>query len=299
LEHLLSSWNEINERLNSARHILLLTDYDGTLTPIVARPELAVLPPEIKLILRALAEQSHFTLGVISGRALEDLKERVGIPGIIYAGNHGLEIEGPGIKFVNPVAEELRPVLRVMHYILGRSLKTIKGVFVENKGLSLTVHYRQAEERRAGEVESVVRDVIGGSEALGKARLTHGKKVYEVRPDIAWDKGKAVKLLMKRYGKGGRNSGLVPIYLGDDLTDEDAFKAIEGYGQGLSVLIGESNTPSHARFFLKSPAEVAVFLKMLLAGGRRGFKLLSRRVDIPPRYSHKLIMERTTVRISG
>lgn len=272
MEHLLSVWTKVAKRLKGARHILLLADYDGTLTPIVDRPELASLTPEVRRLLQALARQSRFTLGVISGRALADLKGKVGISGIVYAGNHGLEMEGPGIRFVSPVAEELAPLLRVIHYVLSRTLGTIKGVFVENKGLSLSVHYRLVEKRRAAEVERIVRQVVGGAEATGKAKITSGKKVYEVKPAVAWDKGKAIKLVMKRYGRGGRNSGLLPIYLGDDLTDEDGFKVIENYGSGVSVFVGEAEQPSAARYFLRSSEEVATFLGMLLNGARRGFR---------------------------
>ena len=272
LEHLLSVWPEVVNQLRVARHILLLTDYDGTLTPIVERPELANLSEETRQLLRGLARQRHLTLGVISGRALGDLREKVGIGGIVYAGNHGLEIEGPGISFVNPVAEELKPILRIMHYVLSRALGTIRGVFVENKGLSLSIHYRLVGEQRAGEVEGIVKKVVGGAEAAGQAKITSGKKVYEVRPAVTWDKGKAIKLLMKKYGKGGRNSGLLLIYLGDDLTDEDGFKVIQCYGSGLSVLVGEEEKPTNAKYFLKSPAEVAMFLGMLLELARKGFR---------------------------
>jgi trehalose 6-phosphate phosphatase len=272
LEHLLSVWPEVVDRFRVATHILLLTDYDGTLTPIMERPELANLAESMRLMLEALARRYDFTVGVISGRALADLKEKVGISGIIYAGNHGLEIEGPGISFVNPVAEELKPLLFIMHHVLNRSLGAIRGVFVENKGLSLSIHYRLAREHRADEVEGIVKKVVGNAEATGKAKITSGKKVYEVRPAVAWNKGKAVKLLMKKYGKGGRSSGLLPIYLGDDLTDEDGFQVIQGYGTGLSVFVGEEARSSSAQYFLKSPAEVAVFLEMLLEQARRGLR---------------------------
>ncbi len=274
LEHLLSVWSDVATQLRGARHILFLTDYDGTLTPIVDRPELANLSEDVKRLLRSLARQRRLTLGVISGRALPDLKGKVRISGIIYAGNHGLEIEGPGISFVNPVAEEIKPILRIMHYVLNRALKTIKGVFVEDKGLSLSVHYRLAEERQARDVERIVKQVVGGAEATGKAKMTSGKKVYEVRPAVTWDKGKAIKLLMKKYGKGGRKSGLLPMYLGDDLTDEDGFRVIEGYGAGLSVFVGEPGQRSTARYFLKSPAEVATFLDILLEQARKDFRWL-------------------------
>jgi len=264
LEHLLSVWPVVAKQLGDAKHILLLTDYDGTLTPIVEKPEMANLSAEMKDLLQALAQQHRVRLGIISGRALADLKDKVGISGISYAGNHGLEIEGPGISFVNPIAEELKPILLIMHYMLDRTLETIRGVFVENKGLSLSVHYRLADTQRTADVERIVKHVVGGVEAAGKAKIVSGKKVFEVRPAVAWNKGKAIKLLMKKNGKGGQGSGLLPIYIGDDVTDEDGFKVIESYGSGLSVFVGEQTRQSTAQYFLKSPAEVFIFLATLL-----------------------------------
>ena len=104
------------------------------------------------------------------------------------------------------------------------SLSSIKGVLVEDKGITLSVHYRQVEEEIAGDIRRIVEKIVTGPVALGMVKITTGKKVIEVRPAVNWDKGKAIRLLMKRYGKGGRNSGLLPIYLGDDRTDEDGFQ---------------------------------------------------------------------------
>lgn len=264
MEYLLSVWPKVAARLKAARHILLLTDYDGTLTPIVERPELADMPERTRQVLRALARQHRFRIGIISGRALAELKDRVGISGIIYAGNHGLEIEGLGVNFTNPLAEEVKPVLRVLYQVLSKALGAIKGVLVEDKGLTLSVHYRLVEESQIEEVKSIFERYIGGAQAAGQVRITTGKKVYEVRPAIDWDKGKTIKFLMKKYGKGGRKSGLVPLYFGDDTTDEDGFKVIEAYGDGISVFIGVPNPHGSARYFLKSPAEMTEFLALLL-----------------------------------
>ena len=272
MEHLLSAWPKVIKQLRSARHILLLLDYDGTLTPIVERPELANLPEGVKQLLQALVRQRRLTLGVISGRALVDLKEKVGIRGIIYAGNHGLEIEGAGISFVNPLAEEFKPILRLMRYVLSQALGAIKGVLVEDKGLTLSVHYRQVAADKSTEVKGVFDRIAGGAATLGKIRITSGKKVYEIRPALAWDKGKAIKMLMKKYGKGGRKSGLLPVYIGDDLTDEDGFRVIENYGSGISVFVGERDYHTSARYFLESPDEVAKFLSLLLEQAQRDFR---------------------------
>ena len=264
MEHLFSIWPEVARRLKAARHVLLLSDYDGTLTPIVDRPELADLPAGTRQLLRALAQRHRFTVGIISGRALSDLKQMVGIGSIVYAGNHGLEIEGPGISFINPLAEEMKPVLRVIHQVLSNALHTVRGALVEDKGLSLSVHYRLVEEEEVEEAKTVFERILRMPHLSGKVKITSGKKVHEVRPAVDWDKGKAIKLLMKRYGKGGRRSGLLPVYLGDDLTDEDGFGAIERHGDGLTVFVGGESDSTTARYFLRSPDEVERFLSMLL-----------------------------------
>jgi trehalose 6-phosphate phosphatase len=270
MEHLLSVWPKILEQTQKSKHILFLTDYDGTLTQIVEKPELAVLSDEIRQLLQDLARQRNITIGVISGRALADLKEKVSLSGIIYAGNHGFEIEGPGWVFTNPIAEEIRPFFRIIHQVLTLTLRSIKGVLVENKGLSLSVHYRQVEEEATVDVKKLVERAVSVPAARGIFKVTQGKKVYEVRPAANWDKGKAIRLLMKKFGKGGRQSGLLPIYLGDDLTDEDGFQVIEKYGQGISVHIGEYQNNSLARYYLKSPEEVGQFLSKLLGYAQRG-----------------------------
>ncbi|MFH1382097.1 MAG: trehalose-phosphatase [Chloroflexota bacterium] len=272
MENLLTAWSKVIEQFKKADHVLLLLDYDGTLTPIVGRPEEATLSDDMRQLLQALAHQNHLRVGIISGRALTDLKNKVKIDNIIYAGNHGLEIEGPGVRFVNPLAEEIRPVIRIITQVLERTLNTIKGVVVEDKGLTLSVHYRQVDEDKATEVKDTFNRVVGGAEAIGQVRVTTGKKVYEVRPAADWDKGKAIKLLMRKYGKGGRESGLLPVYLGDDLTDEDGFKVIGKYGNGISILVSEVERETAACYFLKSPAEVGRFLNLLLEQAKRGLR---------------------------
>jgi len=143
-------------------------------------------------------------------------------------------------------------------------------VLVEDKGVTMSVHYRQVDEKKVKDVESLVSRAVNGPTSRGLFKVTAGKKVYEVRPAVNWDKGKAIRLLMKKYGKGGRNSGLLPIYLGDDLTDEDAFQIIEKYGYGITVRIGPATSTSAALYFLNSPDEVHCFLSKLVDYSGRG-----------------------------
>lgn len=263
MRHLFAAWPEVAQRLKSARQVLFLSDYDGTLTPIVDRPELADLPESSRQLLQTLAHRRRFTVGIISGRALSDLRDRVGIRSIIYAGNHGLEIEGPGISFVNPLAEEVKPALRLIHQVLSKALATVRGALVEDKGLTLSVHYRMVEEDRSHEVRNIFENIIAMARSLRKVRVTSGKKVYEVRPAVDWDKGKAIALLLDRYGNPKAREKPLSIFLGDDLTDEDGFKMMNRRG-GISIFVGEERSDSAARYYLKSPTEVEQFLSMLV-----------------------------------
>ena len=269
MEHLLSAWPVVQERLRRAKHILLLSDYDGTLTPIVEKPEMAIIPSATRRLLQSLVSQHHFTVGIISGRALFDLKEKVSVSGAIYAGNHGFEIEGPGLNFVSPLAEEIRPLFRMMSRLLSLALETTKGVFVENKGLTLSVHYRQMPEEKSGHMKDTFDRVVEDAVSEGKLKVHSGKKVYELRPAVDWNKGKAISMLMKKYGKGRPDT--LPIYLGDDLTDEDGFDVISLTSNGLSIHIGSDTDASGAYYYLKSPDEVRDFLEKLLEyAGRIG-----------------------------
>jgi trehalose 6-phosphate phosphatase len=262
MQYLFDSWEELSRSLKAADHILFLSDFDGTLTPIVDRPELAVLSRETAGLLRRLVKDRRYTVGIISGRALADLKERVDVDGIIYSGNHGLEIEGLGTSFLEPIAEEVRPFFQLLSQVLTTTLKGIKGVFVENKGLTLSVHYRSVTDAEQHLVRDRFSEVIDPLQVIGRVRITRGKKVFEIRPPINWDKGKAVSLLIAKLKEAKKKVELLPLYLGDDLTDEDAFKVVKAHN-GISILIGEEYTKSEAHYFLSSPDEVVELLKIL------------------------------------
>lgn len=269
MEHLFTAWPKIAGKLSKAEHILLLSDYDGTLTPIVERPEMADLPYAARLLLQELMARRNFTVGIISGRALSDLKARVGLKGVFYAGNHGLEIEGPALSFVHPVAEEFRAVGRVLHLVLKNSLSRIKGAFVEDKGLTLSVHYRLVDGASVPEVARAFETVVGVPRLLGRVRVTEGKKVFEIRPAVDWDKGKAVFEVLASYRRAHPKIRSLVIFLGDDLTDEDGFKAVVKLG-GVAIFVGEAPERTAAGYHLRSPGEVQEFLSRLLDAERDG-----------------------------
>ncbi|HEX75567.1 MAG TPA: trehalose-phosphatase [Dehalococcoidia bacterium] len=262
MQYLFDAWSKVAHYLKSAKHVLLLCDYDGTLTPIVDRPELAAPPRDTRKSLLKLARNHRYTVGIISGRALADIKSRVEVEGIIYAGNHGLEIEGFGSSFLEPIAEEMRPFFQLLSQVLSATLRGIKGTLVENKGLTLSVHYRSVDDTEEKKVKDAFSKVTDPLHVTGRIRITQGKKVYEIRPPVDWDKGKAIAWLIAKCKEARGKADALPIYLGDDLADEEGFKVIER-NNGISIFVGEEDFQSVARYFLRSPEEVAEFLEML------------------------------------
>src|SRR4030042_4007093 len=211
MRYLFDAWDSVNRRLKSADHILFLSDYDGTLTPIVDKPESANLHQETRKLLRTLAKNRRYTVGIVSGRALPDLKSKVDLEGIIYAGNHGLEIEGFGSSFLEPIAEEMRPFLQMLNQALSATLRGIKGAFVENKGLTVSVHYRLVDDAEEGRMKDTFRKVTDPLHVMGKIRITQGKKVYEIRPPVDWDKGKAIAWFMAKCKEVKGRGKALPI----------------------------------------------------------------------------------------
>jgi len=262
MQYLFNQWSQISKMIKEHNNTVLLCDYDGTLTPIVDTPEEATLSDETSRLLVRLVSNRHIVLAIVSGRALIDIKEKIGLSGVIYAGNHGLEIEGPGLTFVHPLTDELDSVLHLISIVLKKTMNNIKGVIVEDKGMTLSVHYRLVEEEKISQVNAIFENIVNSARKMGKIRTTSGKKVHEVRPAIAWDKGKAVQLIMEKYVPANRKKNILPVYLGDDRTDEDAFRVVNGYG-GISVLVGDNEINSEARYSLNSTSEVNTFLSEL------------------------------------
>ena len=246
LEH----WDEIARRLDGRRPAVFL-DYDGTLSPIASRPELATLPEETRDVLRRLAARSP--VAVLSGRGREDVAALVGLDGLTYAGSHGFDIAGPGLR--HEVGEGIPDSIEKAAERLGRELAGIAGILVEPKRFSLAVHYRLAGEADLPRIESAVDAALAAHPELRKAL---GKKVFELRPRIDWDKGKALLWLLDVLHPG---AGALPLYLGDDVTDEDAFRAIAG--RGIGILVGEEPRPTAAGYSLRDAGEVRKFLERL------------------------------------
>ena len=237
------------------RSLAIFLDYDGTLTPIVSRPDQAGLSNSTREILRTLAAKAP--VSILSGRELKDVCKRVSIDEIIYAGSHGFDVAGPrGLR--RQEATEFLPALNVAEKELREKLVGVAGVFVERKRFSIATHYRNVNESDFPRLERTVSEVAA---RYRKLRRIDGKKVYELLPDIAWDKGKAVLWLLKILAL--EHAQARPIYLGDDRTDEDAFRALEQRGVG--ILVSEEPRPTAASYSLKNPTEVERFLRDLVA----------------------------------
>ncbi len=257
MAHLLNIWPSVRARLRRYGRVLLLFDYDGTLTPIVKRPGDALLSGEVRKLLESLAAQPRYVVGIVSGRSLADLSTIADIPGLIHAGNHGMEIRGHGMDFVHPGAVAAREHLDYAEKRLAALLVDTPGVIVEHKGLTLTVHYRAAAEWRVAGIESSVAAAAAPYVESGDIRLTQGKMVVEVRPAISWDKGRAIEKIRDECGDVP-----FPVYFGDDRTDEDGFRVVQDMG-GIAVFIGDVRQGTVALHQLESPREVAETLRLL------------------------------------
>jgi trehalose 6-phosphate phosphatase len=262
MEYLFKIWPEFIKSVKTASHILLLFDYDGTLTPIVGRPEDAVLSPCVRQKLKSLAQRREYSVGVISGRRLAEVKSFVAIEGIYYSGNHGMEIEGPGLKYINPDAGVTRSVIQELSAQLAGALENIAGVIVTNKGFSVSVHYRLAKQDREDYIADTVKRITAPHIEKGEISVYPMKKVWEIRPPVHWDKGKAVEFIAREIKARLKLPQLMTAYLGDDTTDEDAFKILHR-PDGWSIFVCGEKTLSAAGYFLNSVAEVEEFLDRL------------------------------------
>ena len=259
-----SALDRLGEILAPARgtRVAVFLDYDGTLTAIVDHPEAAVLSDSMRQTLRELA--SRMPVAVLSGRDLKNVRERVGIANIVYAGSHGFDIAGPhGLR--RQMGSEFLPKLDMAEKTLEQALDGISGARVERKHLSIATHYRNVKESDVPRVKQAVGEVAWRHRELRKMT---GKKVHELQPDIDWNKGRALMWLLETLGLEGGN--VFPIYIGDDRTDEDAFRVLRQRGVG--ILVSEKPQFTAARYSLRDPAEVERFLRALIAttgDGRR------------------------------
>lgn len=248
------------KELAGARRPAVFLDFDGTLSDIVDYPASATLVDGAADALRALA--AHCPVTVISGRDLSDVRDRVNVDGIWYAGSHGFELLEPdGTHHENISGTGVLDALLLASSRLTEMLKDVAGVTVEHKRFAVAVHYRNADPGDVGRVAATVRR-YGRSEGL---RTSIGRKVIELRPNIIWDKGTTLDWLLGHIeSRDSRARAVLPVYVGDDLTDEDAFDAVEFDGVGIVVRHGEDDDRSSSAIFsLENPSAVCGFIRRL------------------------------------
>ena len=273
--------------IENAKDVVIFLDYDGTLTKIVSKPSEAKLSQRAKEIIEKLASLENTHVGVISGRKLEDVMSRVGIEGIWYAGNHGLDVIIGNIgnkryhryEFVD---ENFREILKRIAEQLEERTKGIEGIIVENKGSTIAFHYRNVEKKRVKEVKKIFMETLQPWVDAGLVNLHKGKMVLEVWPAIRWNKGLAMFMLLSECKIETEKCAL--FYLGDDITDEDAFKLINTRKKrgkkrdkrikySIPIFVGDRIKKTNARFYLKGPDEVISYLEFI-------FSLLNQRDNL-------------------
>ncbi|XP_073140997.1 probable trehalose-phosphate phosphatase D isoform X2 [Henckelia pumila] len=253
--------------ISKGKQIVVFLDYDGTLSPIVEDPDRAFMTDEMRDAVKDVAK--FFPTAIVSGRSRAKVFSFVRLSELYYAGSHGMDIRGPtkGHKqgrenqtVICQPAREFLPTINDVYKTLIEKLKHIPGAKVENNIFCLSVHYRCVEEKNWGDLSDQVKSILKGYQQL---RITQGRKVIEIRPTIKWDKGNALEFLLESLGYAESND-IFPIYIGDDRTDEDAFKVLRRKGQGLGILVSNAPKETCASYSLKEPSEVMDFLTRLV-----------------------------------
>ncbi|KAL3514099.1 hypothetical protein ACH5RR_026816 [Cinchona calisaya] len=253
--------------ISKGKQIVMFLDYDGTLSPIVEDPDRAFISYEMREAVKDVAH--HFPTAIVTGRCRAKVFDFVKLSELYYAGSHGMDIKGPtkGHNYrkgnqavLCQPAREFLPMIDEVYKTLLEKTKSIPGANVENNKFCLSVHFRCVEEKRWAELAEQVKTVI---KDYPKLKLTQGRKVLEIRPTIKWDKGNALEFLLESLGYANSND-VLPVYIGDDRTDEDAFKVLRKKGQGFGILVSKVPKETNASYTLQEPSEVMCFLKRLV-----------------------------------
>lgn len=255
--NLLSSLDHIESRLRQARTLALILDYDGTLVRIAPRPQQAWLSLQHRHCLTTLAHCQNTYPGIVSGRALADLRRQVGLDRIYYAGCHGLELALPSGRVKTFCPPGPRRLVAEVARRLRRELRPSSGLLIEDKGASVALHYRQVEPRTAAAARRLFRALVRERPGL---RLLAGKKVLEALPQVGCDKGRAIRRILQHL-RLRRRCGLLAIYVGDDKTDEAAFREVARHG--LAIRVGRAHR-TQAKYSVGSVGEVYKFLRWLI-----------------------------------
>ncbi|KAL2246591.1 probable trehalose-phosphate phosphatase J [Sesamum indicum] len=252
---------------SKGKQIVMFLDYDGTLSPIVDDPDRAFMSDSMRATVRKVAR--YFPTAIVSGRCRDKVYSFVRLAELYYAGSHGMDIKGPskGSKYKKGAeavlfqpASEYLPMIDEVYKALLEVTKDTPGAKVENNKFCLSVHFRCVDEKKWSELAKQVGSVL---EMYPSLRLTQGRKVLEIRPTIKWDKGKALEFLLESLGYANCTD-VFPVYIGDDRTDEDAFKVLRERGQGFGILVSKTPKDTNASYSLQEPSEVMAFLRRLV-----------------------------------
>jgi trehalose 6-phosphate phosphatase len=255
LKELFSHWPEISGRVQKSSRRLYLFDIDGTLAPIAKTPGEARIGEDVRKFLAALSAQRSCRVGIITGRKLDDARQLIGLPGLSYAGNHGLEIFFGGRRVVHPAAKAKRGAIAQIHALIKKTFERIPGVIVEGKSFSISVHYRLVAARLKPRFERLIEQEILPRVTSAGLFARHGKKVVEILPSVEWNKGSALAWIAKRWRRP------LTLFVGDDVTDESAFGAMRP--TDVSVRVGHA-PDSLASYYLKTQRDTKKLLRHLL-----------------------------------
>jgi trehalose-phosphatase len=258
-EYLSTSTHTILEKIDTSEETFLFLDYDGTLVSFKNRPQEVTTPKNVKTVLTSLLEHTRFKIFIISGRMLHEIKQLINIPGVSFAALHGLQIElSNGKTFFWEQAETIQSILKEIKQTVSSSFKNEKGIYIEDKQFTLAFHYRLVPRERIKEIVEEFTGIVRKNDPHKRLNLIHGAKVVEIRPK-GWDKGKAVELILNHVAN---SENPLPIYIGDDTTDEDAFTQIKEKGITIVVANNKKKVAS-AKYWVKNPDEVLQFLKVV------------------------------------
>ncbi|MFH0754777.1 MAG: trehalose-phosphatase [Candidatus Omnitrophota bacterium] len=249
----LSAWRQRLAR----EPLAVFLDYDGTLSAIASTPSDALLPLTTREALEDLVQMENVKVAIISGRGLFDLRKLVPVEGLSYVGSHGIEFQSRKLTGQR-VSRQYLKRLGELKIRLHEEVRGLEGVLLESKPFSLAIHYRKASMESEKKLRQVIRYVCGGALEKGRIILMPGKKVVEIMPPTMMDKGRAVKSLLKIWG----NRKCLPIFIGDDRTDEAAFKVLRK--SGLTVKVGVSSWRSKAQYFLNGVEDVKMLLELII-----------------------------------
>ena len=250
----------IGSYLVPAKRLWLFLDYDGTLADFAPTPEHVNPDPQLIGLLTKLARHPRIRMAVISGRRLSHVEALVPVPGIFLAGTYGIELRTPeGERINRGEYDAIRPALNTLKPRWLRLIADREGFFLEDKGWALALHARFADEDEAEEVLTAARSMATGAARSGPFRLLGGHRFLEIGPELA-NKGNAVDYLLERYSW----PGALPLYLGDDDKDEEAFDVIKAHG-GISIMVALEHRQTGADCRLESPDAVRRWLGTLPA----------------------------------